>query len=103
MYIINYSCKQISVSEHAAAEMQRLYNNRILDIPPPLFNTVVKDIPLLHLNIANLKIRLHDIVNDDLFKLVGIISLNKTKLGSADIMLPSTIGLDNHMVIFHKD
>ena len=40
--------------------------------------------------------------NDDLLKLVGI-SLNETKLGSADILLPSTIGLDNHMVIFCKD
>ena len=91
------------MSEHAAAEMQRLCNNRILVIPPPFFNTVVKGIPLLHLNIANLKTRLHDIVNDDLFRLAGIISLNETKLGSADILLPSTIGLDNHMVIFCKD
>ena len=54
LHIINYSCRQISASEHAAAEMQRLFNNRIPDIPPPLFNTVMKDIPLLHLNIANL-------------------------------------------------
>ena len=63
----------------------------------------MKGIPLLHLNIANLKIRLHDVVNDDLFKLVGIISLNETKVGLADILLPSTIGLDYHMVIFCKD
>ena len=63
----------------------------------------MKGIPLLHLNIASLKIKLHDIVSDDLFKLAGIMSLNETKLGSADILLPSTIGLDNHMVIFHKD
>ena len=90
VHIINYSHKQISVSEHAAAEMQRLCSNRIRDIPPPLFNTVMTDIPLLQLNIGNLKIKLHDIVSD-LFKLAGIISLNETKIGSADIMLPSII------------
>ena len=71
LHIISYSHKQISVSEQAAAEMQRMCNNRIPDIPPPLFSTVMKGIPLLHWNRANLKIRLHDIVNDDLFKLVG--------------------------------
>ena len=103
LHIINYSHKQISVSEHAAAEMQRLCNNRLPDIPPPLFSTVLKGIPLLHLNIANLKIKIHDIINDDLVKLAGIISSNETKLDSTDILLPSTIGLNNHMMIFCKD
>ena len=101
--IINYSHKQISVSEHAAAEMERLHNNRLPDIPPPLFKTVLKGIPLLHLNIANLKTKVHDIINDDVVTLAGIISLNESKLGSTDRLIPSTIGLDNNMVIFCKD
>ena len=91
------------MSQHAAAEMQRLCNNGIPDIPPALFNTVLNGIPLLHLNIANLKIKIHDIINDDLFKMAGIISSNETNFSSTDILLPSTIGLDNHMMIFCKD
>ena len=91
------------MSEHAAAEMERLCNNRLPDIPPPLFKSVLKGIPLLHLNIANLKINIHDIINDDLVKLAGIISFNETKLGSTDILLPSIMALDNNMVIFCKN
>ena len=58
LHIINYTRKQIRVSQHAEKEMQRLHKNTLPPMPKCLFDLIQKQIYLLHLNIANLKSRL---------------------------------------------
>ena len=58
LHIINYTRKQIRVSQHAEKEMERLHQNTLPPMPQWLFDLVQKEIYVLHLNIGNLKIRL---------------------------------------------
>ena len=58
LHIINYTRKQICVSQHAEKEMERLCQNTLPSMAPCLFELVQKEIYLLHLNIGNLKGRL---------------------------------------------
>ena len=55
LHIINYTTKQIHVSQHAEKEMERLCQNTLPPMPQCLFDLVQKEIYLLHLNIGNLK------------------------------------------------
>ena len=55
LHIINYTRKQINVSQHAEKEMERLHQNTLPPVPQCLFDLVQKEIYLLHLNIGNLK------------------------------------------------
>ena len=75
--IINYTRKQIHVSQHAEKEMERLCKNTQPPLPKCLFDLIQKQIYLLHLNIANLKSRLKDIEIDTIMKSAHNISLNE--------------------------
>ena len=76
--IINYTRKQICVSQHAEKEMERLCQNTLPLMPQCLSDLIQKEICLLDLNIRNLKSRLKDIEIDTIMKSANIISLNET-------------------------
>ena len=78
LHIINYTRKQIHVSQHAEKEMERLSKNTLPPMSECLFDLIQKQIYLLHLNIGNLKSRLRDIEFDTIMKSAHIISLNET-------------------------
>ena len=78
LHIINYTRKQIHVSQHAEKEMERLCKNTLPPIPECLFDLIQKQIYILHLNIANLKSRLKDMEIDTIMKSANIISMNET-------------------------
>ena len=88
LHIINYTRKQICVSQHAEKEMERLHKNTLPPIPKCLFDLIQKQIYLLHLNIANLKSRMKDIEIDTTMKSAHIVSLNETHLVQEDILTP---------------
>ena len=88
LHFINYTGKQIHVSQHAKKEMERLCKNTLPPMPKCLFNLIQKHIYLLHLNIANLKSRLKDIEIDTLMNSARIISLNETHLVQNDTLTP---------------
>ena len=87
LHIINYTRKQICVSQHAEKEMERLYQNTLPPMPQCLFDLIQKEICLLHLNIGNLKIRLKDMEMDTIIKSANIISLNETHFGEKILLL----------------
>ena len=78
LHIINYTRSQIHVSEHVEKEMKRLRKNILPQMPSNLFKDVPGGVNLLHLNIGNLKRKIEDIEDDDIFKDSDIISLNET-------------------------
>ena len=78
LHIINYTRKEIHVSQHAEKEMERLHQNTLPPMPQCLFDLVQKEIYLLYLNIGNLKSRLKDIEMDTIMKSANIILLNET-------------------------
>ena len=86
LHIINYTRKQIRVSQHAEKEMERLCKNTLPPMPKCLFDLIQKQIYLLHLNIGNLKSRLKDIEIDTIMKSAHIISLNETHLLQKDTL-----------------
>ena len=93
LHIINYTRKQVSVSQHAEKEMERLCQNTLPPMPQCLFDLVQKQIYLLHLNIGNLKSRLKDIEINTIMKSANIISLNETHLGENDTLIPKMMGI----------
>ena len=72
LHIINYTRKQICVSQHSEKEMERLHQNTLPPMPQCLFDLVQIEIYLLHLNIGNLKSRLKDIEMDTIMKSANI-------------------------------
>ena len=100
LHIINYTRKQIHVSQHAEKEMDRLCKNTLPPLPKCLFDLIQKQIYLLHLNIANLKGRLKDIEIDTIMKSAHIISLNETHLVQKDTLIPKMMGLTQDVSIF---
>ena len=103
LHIINYTRKQIHVSQHAEKEMERLCKNTLQPMPKCLFDLIQKQIYLLNLNIANLKSRLKDIEIDTIMKSAHIISLNETHLVQKDILTPKMMGLTQDISIFQHD
>ena len=93
LHIINYTRKQILVSQHAEKEMERLCQNTLPPMPQCLFELVQKEIYLLHLNIGKLKSRLKDIEIDTIIKSANIISLNETHFGENDTLTPKMMGI----------
>ena len=100
LHIINYTRKQICVSQHAEKEMERLSKNTLPPMPKCLFDMIEKQIYLLHLNIGNLKSRLKDIEIDTTIKSAHIISLNETHLVQKDTLNPKMMGLTQDVSIF---
>ena len=103
LHIINYTRKQIHVSQHAEKEMERLCQNTLPPMPQCLFDLVQKEIYLLHLNIGNLKSRLKDIAIDTIMKSANIISLNETHFEEKDTVTPKMLGIIQNVSIFQHD
>ena len=99
LHIINYTRKQIHVSQHAEKEMERLCKNTLPPMPKCLFDMIEKQIYLLQ-NISNLKSRLKDIEIDTIMKSAHIISLNETHLVQKDTLTPKMMGLTQDVSIF---
>ena len=102
-HIINYTRKQIHVSQHAEKEMERLHKNTLPPMPKCLFDLIQKQIYLLHLNIGNLKSRLKDIEIDTIMKSANIISLNQMHFVQKDTLTPKMMGITQDVSIFQHD
>ena len=100
LHIINYTRKQICVSQHAEKEMERLHQNTLPPMPQCIFDLVQREIYLLHLNSGNLKSRLKDIEIDTIMKSANIISLNETHFGENDTLTPKMMGIIENISIF---
>ena len=72
-------------------------------MPSNLFHNVPGGVKLLHINIGNLKTKIPDIKNDDIFHNADIIALNETPLQHTDTLTPNTIGLSQDRLIVHCD
>ena len=100
LHIINYTRKQIRVSQHAEKEMERLRKNTLPPMSKCLFDLIQKQIYLLHLNIATLKSRLKDIKIDTIMKSAHIISMNETHFAQKDTLTLKMMGLTQDVSIF---
>ena len=103
LHIINYTWSQIHVSEHVEKEMKRLRKNILPQMSSNLFYDIPGGVKILHLNIGNLKRKIEDIKDDDIFKNSDIISLNETHLGHSDILTPDMMGISKDVLIVHCD
>ena len=99
LHIINYTQSQIHVSEHVGKEMKRLRKNILQQMPSNLFHGVPGGVKILHLNIGNLKRKIEDIKDDDIFKTSHIIPLNETHLGYSDTLSPDMMGISKDVLI----
>ena len=79
--------------------MERLRKNILPQMPSNLFHNVPGGVKLLHINIGNLKTKIPDIKNDDIFHNADIIVLNETHLQHTDTLTPNTIGLSQDRLI----
>ena len=68
LHIINYTWSQIHVSEHVEKEMKRLRKNILPQMPSNLFHDVPGDVKLLNINIGNVKGKIEDMKNNDIFQ-----------------------------------
>ena len=84
LHLINYTQSQIHVSEHVEKEMRRLRKNILPQMQSNLFHDIPGGVKILHLNIGNLKRKIEDIKDDDIFKNSDIRSLIETHLGHSD-------------------
>ena len=103
LHIINYTRKQIHVSQHAEKGMERLCQNTLPPMPQCLFDLAQNEIYLLHLNIGKLKSRLTDIEMDTIMKSANIISLNETHFGEKNALTPKMMGIIQNVSIFQHD
>ena len=103
VHIINYTRKQIHVSQHAEKEMERLHKNTLPPMAECLFDLIQKQIYLLHLNIGNLKSRLKDIEIDTIMKSANINSLNETHFVQKVTLTPKMMGIIQDISIFGHD
>ena len=72
-------------------------------MPSNLFQTLPRVVKLLHINIGNLKTKIADIKNDNIFQNADIIALNETHLGHSDTLTPDMIGVSQDRFIVHCD
>ena len=86
LHIINYTENQI---------LPQMSSN--------LFQTLLGGVKLLHINIGNLKTKIADIKNDNIFQNADIIALNETHLGHSDTLTPDMIGVSQNRFIVHCD
>ena len=68
-----------------------------------LFYDIPGGVKILHLNIGNLKKKIKDIKDDDIFKNSDIISLNETHLGNSDTLTTDIMGICKDVLIVHCD
>ena len=91
------------MSEHVEKEMKRLRKNILPQMPSNLFYDIPGGVKILHLNIGNLKRKIEDIKDDDIFKNSHIISLNETHLGHSDTLTRDMMGISKDVLIVHCD
>ena len=103
LHIVNYTRTQIKVSKNVGKEMERLRTNVLPQKPQHLFQQVTGHINVLHINIANIKIKMADIQDDDIFKYAHVISINETYLSQTDKLTPQIMHLTPDFTIFRKD
>ena len=72
-------------------------------MPSNLFHDIPGGVEILHLNIGNLKQKIEDIKDDDIFKNSDIISLNESHLGHNDTVTPDVMGISKDVLIVHCD
>ena len=99
LHIINYTQSQIHVSEHVEKEMKRLRKNILPQMPSNLFHDIPGGVKILHVNISNLKRKIEDIRDDDIFKNSHIISFNETHLGHSDTLTTDMMGVSKDLLI----
>ena len=88
------------VSEHVAAEMDRLRKKTLPSIP----KIHVPDNPLclsiLHINIGGLKAKIEDVRQENLFQKVDVISFNETHLPHNVSLSCEFLGIPDNFIIF---
>ena len=100
LHIVNYTQTQIKVSKNVGKEMERLHTNVLPQRPQHLFQQITGHINVLHINIANIKRKMADIQDDDIFKYAHVISINETHLSPTDKLTPQVMHLTPDFTIF---
>ena len=72
-------------------------------MPSNLFQTLPGGVKLLHINIGNLKTKIADIKNDNIFQNADTIALKETHLEHSDTLTPDMIGVSQDRFIVHCD
>ena len=103
LHIVNYTRKQIRVSPHAEAEMDRLHAHHLVCTSDNHLIMNRTDINLLHINICNLKRKIPDIKHDMLFNSANIVSFNETHLSKSESLDSSMLGMDENFAVFRCD
>ena len=103
LHMINYTLSQIHVSEPVEKEMERLRKKILPQMPSNLFYDIPGSVKILHLNISNLKRKMDDIKDDDIFKNSHIISLNETHLGHTDTLTTDMMGISEDVLKAYCD
>ena len=80
IHIIIYTQSQIYVSQYVEKEMRKLRKNILPQMPPNLFHNIPGGVKILHLNIGNLKRKIEDIKDGNIFRNSDIISSNEIHL-----------------------
>ena len=91
------------MSEHVEKEMKRLRKNTLPQMPSNLFHDIPGGVKILHLNIGNLKRKMEDMKDDDIFKNSDIISVNEAHLRHSDTLTPDMMGISKDVLIVHYD
>ena len=72
-------------------------------MPPNVFHDIPGGVKILHLNIGNLKRKMKDIKDEDIFKSSHIISLKETHLGHTDTLNTDMMGISKDVLIVLGD
>ena len=102
LHIVNYTQTQIKESKNVGKEMERLCTNVLPQRPQDLFQQVTGHINVLHINIANIKRKIADIQDDDIFKYAHVISINETHLSQTDKLTPQVMHLTPDLQYFGR-
>ena len=94
LHIVNYIHRQIHVSPHAEAEMDRLRAHHLVCTSDNHLIMNRTDINLLHINICNLK-------QDMLFNSANIVSFNETHLSKSESLDSTMLSMDENFAVFH--
>ena len=102
LHIVNYTQTQIKISKNVGKEMERLHTNVLPQRPQHLFQQITEHINVLHINIANIKRKMADIQDDDIFKYAHLISINETHLSQTDKLTPQVMHLTRDFTYFKR-
>ena len=101
LHIINYTREQIRVSEHVAAEMNRLRGKPVPSVPEIHVPVNPSCVSILHINVGGIKGKIEDVRQEHLFQKVDIISLNETHLPNNASVSCELLGVSNDFMIFN--